>query len=61
MARLIAGQRFDINIFADGRVDQAGYIAAGLAALPGNLQGAGQDPVDLHDCVRLEPWPASQV
>ena len=40
-AGLIAGQRLDIDVFADGRVDQAGYIAANLAALPGNLSARG--------------------
>ena len=55
--RLFTGQRLDISLFAGRRVDEQGNVVAGLAAFPGDLQGAGQDPVDLQDGVRLELLP----
>lgn len=56
-ACLVTGQRLDVGKSADGCVDQAGNIASDLAAFPGDLQPAGDDPVDLHDrpCLALNP------
>jgi hypothetical protein len=46
-ARLVAAQRLDISLLTDRGIDKQGHVAAGLPALPGDLQRAGQDPVDL--------------
>ena len=54
LARLIASQRLDLDLFADRRIHHRGDVAAGLAAFPCDLECPGQDAVDLQDRVRLE-------
>ena len=49
-----AGERLDVDFLGGRGVDQGGDVARGLAAFPRDLEGAGQDAVDLHDRVRLE-------
>jgi len=51
---LLPGQRLDIHVLADRRVDHGRYIPGDLASFPCDLQGAGDDPVDLHNGVGLE-------
>src|ERR1700728_2342744 len=53
-ASLFPGQRLDVDILTGRRVDQGADVLADLAPLPGDLQRAAQNPVDLQDGVRLE-------
>src|SRR6202035_2711357 len=53
-AGLPQAQGLDVGLLADGGVDERGYGAADFPALPGNLQRASEDAVDLKNGVRFE-------
>jgi len=54
LAGFFLTQWLDVDVFADGSIDEVRHVPGELASLPGHLQGAGEDPVDLHDGVGLE-------
>jgi hypothetical protein len=54
-AGFLAAQCLDVTLLTHRSVDEHGHVVSGLAAFPGDLEGAREDPVDLQDRVRLEP------
>src|SRR5215472_2884273 len=52
--RLVKGQRFDFVVTGGGGINEGGYVARDISALHGDLEGAGQDAVNLEHSSRRQ-------